>query len=181
MNYNVLVTGWMGSGKSTLMRQYNRPKIEFKAAPGLDTSSFDETFGLRVGSDEIHFYELDSPTVLGGAWVNYIEAAQGAIVVYDILEGPRYGTLGELLDHLLKHLRPGSPLLFLANKADTVEAGVRGLVEAYNPQAIEYRPVTVLCVLKGTQEAVSDEAPRLKLAPEQVRAVFDWMVESLTE
>ena len=169
----------MGSGKSTLLREYAAPKLDFLTPPGLRSDFFDVSFGQLIGDCVHYYYELDSPTVLGAAWIEYVKVADGIIIVYDCLEGERYGTLAELVDYLLTKIKLIIPLLFVANKALTVERGLSDLKDRYDSAAISKRKFSRRVVEMGAVEADSHGMELVRLDVGQIEDFFNWMNDAL--
>ncbi len=98
-----LVTGQMGSGKSTILKQVPFPKKE-GYPPQTDVNLFFDTlFGIaRPKGGTTIFYELDGPTVL--TWHQFITAADMIIHVvnYNNLE-KEYDDIIILHEHLRKY------------------------------------------------------------------------------
>ena len=171
----------MGSGKSTLLREYDSPKLDFLTPEGLRSDFFDVSFGVEREGTRFYFYELDSPTVLGAAWIDYVRIAEGVIVIYDCLYGERYGTLAELSHYLLGHTTPKIPYLYVANKTEDEAKGLDELERLCHPECIEDRTVGKKAILKA--RSVEDEhgQPQIKLDSNQIDAIFEWMLETLKE
>ena len=177
----ILVTGWMGSGKSTLLREYDCPKIDFLTPQGLRSDYFDVSFGVDRDGTRFYFYELDSPTVLGAAWIVYVRIAEGVIIIYDCLYGERYGTLAELSTFLLSHTTPKIPFLFVANKTENEAQGLEELKRLCHPEDITDRSVGLRAIHKAHLEEDEHGQPQVKLESQQIDAVFEWMLQTLKE
>lgn len=178
-HHYILVTGWMGSGKSTLLREYDHAKLDFLTPEGLRSDFFDVSFGLDFNGCKHYYYELDSPTVLGAAWIDYVKIAEGVIIVYDLLAGERYGTLRELGDFLLSNTQPQAPILMVANKAEDDQTGLELLNEAYPQGKLRGRTYAQKSILRGEPQEDAHGLPHLVLDPEQVSSIFTWMSEAV--
>ncbi len=170
----------MGSGKSTLLREYDRSKVDFKTPEGLRSDFFDVSFGLEENNVRFYFYELDSPTVLGVAWKDYIKIAEGVIIVYDCLYGERYGTMDELCNHLLTRTKGDAPFLFVANKTEDEESGLKDINRLCQPDKITDRKVGTHVVLKARSKEDELGQPMICLDPAEINGIFDWMLKALS-
>ncbi len=171
----------MGSGKSTLLREYNCPKLDFLTPEGLRSDFFDVSFGVERNGKMFYFYELDSPTVLGAAWIDYVRIAEGVVVIYDCLYGERYGTLAELSKYLLGHTSPKIPFLFVANKTEDEAGGLDELERLCQPDCIEDRTVGKKAILRARPVEDEHGQPQVTLDSKQIDAVFEWMLQTMKD
>ena len=80
----VMVTGPMGAGKSTLMRNLPKPQGNFVLPNNVPDMLLDYACELN----NLMFYEIDAPTATGKMWLDWLKVANVQIVVGNGLKKP---------------------------------------------------------------------------------------------
>ncbi len=108
-----LVTGLMGSGKSTIMKQLPYPKLDGYPPETETKIFFDNLFALKKpdGSNTI-FFELDGPTIL--SWHQFIQVSNVVVQVVRFEHTvENLDQVIQLAEHILVH-KPPATKFFLA-------------------------------------------------------------------
>ena len=115
-NLFCLVTGSMGSGKSSVISQNKLVKTSFKEPESPKKLYFDHIFGYQYNQQAvINFYELDGPTIT--YWKNFVNTSDGVLVlIRDKMSEKYYLDTQKLLVHILNNLRPNAPLVICYNE-----------------------------------------------------------------
>ena len=80
----VMVTGPMGAGKSTFMRNLPKPQGNFVLPDNVPDMLLDYACELN----NLMFYEIDAPTATGKMWLDWLKVANIQIVVGNGLKKP---------------------------------------------------------------------------------------------
>ena len=110
----VMVTGPMGSGKSTFMRGLPKPWKEFIVPPDVPDMMLDHSCRLNG----MMFYEIDAPTATGKVWIDSLKVANIQIVVGDGLEKPDENFI-ELWDYLVDNT-PSTMRIIVLNRTNKI-------------------------------------------------------------
>lgn len=114
MDEFVLVTGLMGSGKSTFMKHYSSTRINPKIPPVGKNILYDNIFGVSIGDNKVaNFFEIDGPTVT--SWTKFIEISRITVVVVNTLMTDRLDRIEKLMKHVFHHKRPESRIVVILN------------------------------------------------------------------
>lgn len=134
-----LVTGLMGSGKSTIMKQLPYPKLDGYPPETDSKLFFDNLFALkRPDGYNAIFFELDGPTVL--SWDQFIGISD--VVVQVIRYGDLINNLDEvrtLAEHILSHKS---------------ESGKFILAVTYSPEDLESKQLGIPVEISGKIDAI---------------------------
>lgn len=181
----ILITGLMGSGKSTILREYmlnfktmaqftdfNRPPVEAKFQ-GQDFEFLDNIFGIRdrESKDIFNFYELDAPTIK--RWTQFIKVADGIIIVSNLKQQKMYSDPVSLLEVILNNA-PETPILFVLGNYDEYENAVIQTKDMYKTSKIKEEKLGFIGL--GTGEEYFDEiyGKRVRLDNEKLKQIFEW-------
>ena len=137
MNY-VMVTGPMGAGKSTFMRNLPKPQGDFVVPDNVPDMWLD--FSCEINGKM--FYEIDAPTATGKMWIDWLKAADMQIIVGNGLKEPDEHFL-ELWEYLQDNT-PNTKRLIVLNRTKIIEKGWE-----------KYGNRTLLCV--GMGETINEE------------------------
>ena len=114
MDEFVLVTGLMGSGKSTFMQHYSSTQINPEIPPVGKNILYDNILGVSVGDNKVaNFFEIDGPTVT--SWTKFIEISRIAVVLVNTLMTDRVDRIEKLMKHIFHHKRPESRIVVILN------------------------------------------------------------------
>ena len=80
----VMVTGPMGAGKSTFMRNLPKPQGNFVMPDNVPDMLLDYACELN----NLMFYEIDAPTATGKMWLDWLKVANIQIIVGNGLKKP---------------------------------------------------------------------------------------------
>ena len=80
----VMVTGPMGAGKSTFMRNLPKPQGNFVLPGNVPDMLLDYACELN----NLMFYEIDAPTATGKIWIDWLKIANIQVVVGNGLKKP---------------------------------------------------------------------------------------------
>jgi hypothetical protein len=145
-DYFVLLTGSMGSGKSTIMKKLELPTIEFTTPPKGKDIFFDRAFGLVKSKNHvINFFELDGPTVT--SWSNFIKISNAVVIVVNCQnDETKKQEDRDLIKHILKNLRTKASLLFVLNNYNGEKPLKQLLHDDYIAESeikVTYRIITI--------------------------------------
>jgi hypothetical protein len=133
-----MVTGPMGAGKSTFMRNLPKPWGNFVVPDNVPDMLLDHACKLN----NFMFYEIDAPTATGKAWINWLRIADVQIVVGNGLDEPDNHFV-ELWDYLTQ------------NTPDTDRIIVLNRVNEIGEKWANYSDEKILCV--GMGETIDEE------------------------
>ena len=146
-NFFCLVTGSMGSGKSSIITQNHLKKTEFVEPASPKKLFFDHIFGYQYSQDAIvNFYELDGPTIT--YWKNFIKESDGIIVLFrKETDDEYYEKSKKLFIHIFNNLKPNTPIVICFNQ--TLEEEPKEHLVKLFPQ-LNLKSVCLLIVPPGT-------------------------------
>ena len=104
----IMVTGPMGSGKSTFMRSIPKPWGNFITPNNVPDMMLDYSCELNG----MMFYEIDAPTATGKVWIDWLKAADVQMVVGNGLKEPDSNFI-ELWDYLTENTPEKSRVIIL--------------------------------------------------------------------
>lgn len=136
----VLVTGLMGSGKSSLMRANSLSKVDYAEPLPDDNIFYDNIFGYEYKDGAVvNFFEVDGPTVK--TWVKFIKRSVTVIMVVRLkMLQTRTEELCDLYNHIYNELAPGSKLVIVIN---TYSGRPRELIRKYCDVADEVKVLSI--------------------------------------
>ena len=134
----VMVTGPMGSGKSTFMRSLPKPWKEFIVPPNVPDMMLDHSCRLNG----MMFYEIDAPTATGKIWINWLKVADLQIVVGNGLNGPDEHFI-ELWNYLMQYT-PDTDRIIVLNRVNEI-----------GEKWVNYYEEKILCI--GIGETIDEE------------------------
>ncbi len=125
----VLVTGVMGSGKSTIMSQYTGVTVNPKIPPVGKNILYDNLFGIEICEGFVaNFFEIDGPTVT--SWTKFIEIARRVILVVNYEHRlKKLDKINHLINHVLKYLGKDARLVIILNNYTGSERPELALME----------------------------------------------------
>ncbi len=136
---NILITGLMGSGKSTVLKEYmlNYKTIDFEKPSveafdgGLEFDFIDNVFAILDEKNNIkyNFYELDAPTIK--KWTQFIQIANAIIIVYNHNPSNKIGSHKELLDIIMSN--SDCPIVFVITNFKDKNKALVSFYEDYDP------------------------------------------------
>ncbi|ORX74765.1 P-loop containing nucleoside triphosphate hydrolase protein [Linderina pennispora] len=124
--YTILMLGLDGSGKTTLLE---RIKHMYIGLPLMDADKIKPTVGVNIGKVHVKrtllkFMDLGGARELQGIWESYYGDGHALLFVIDSVDEERLGEAKQTLLRLMKDRElEGIPMLVLANKQDTQDAG----------------------------------------------------------
>ncbi len=185
----ILCTGLMGSGKSTIIREYisnfktiafTAPKIE-ATHQGLDFEFIDNVFGtMQEKGDYIshyYFYELDAPTIK--KWVQFVQIADSIIVVYNDQPIREYNPPKYLMETLLSNKKENAKFVFVINNYSDLEIAKSNLKSKYNLDDLDPSVFVIKDLPQGTSSLEENCVPKIKLNVEKVGEIIDWTIDNI--
>ncbi|MDH5646721.1 MAG: GTPase domain-containing protein, partial [Candidatus Heimdallarchaeota archaeon] len=178
----ILVTGLMGSGKSTLINEFiirfeiepfTKPPVEAKFR-GMDFEFIDSVFALKKNDIQYNFYELDEPTI--NKWVQFINVADVIILVHNKNPKQFYDNHQRLIDNILKHSSDNTPIIFVINNTDDLD-DISEIEKYYSASNIKNREIVKIMI--GSQESTFDEkfGYRIKIPDQQLSELYDRAIQ----
>lgn len=177
---HILVTGIMGSGKSSILMEYilNFDTLEFTNPPveakfkGMDFEFIDNVFAIEDEKGTIYnFYELDAPTIK--KWTQFVSYAHGIIIVSNQNQSKQFSSPSSLMDIILEHA-PTTPILFVANNYTDLHQAKEAIRKEYRTAELAHNGYEILGVAAG--EKILDEryGMRCLLNPIELKKVIEW-------
>ncbi len=130
-----LITGFMGSGKSTLIKHIPN-KIQTDITPDIQPRLFfDKHFMIKYSPDtNLVLFELDAPTI--STWTQYISVSEFVFVLISEEDlSKRDDEFKEFLEHIIKNRSRESRVLLLVTKVSkgtkkkTINSNLSSIVE----------------------------------------------------
>jgi hypothetical protein len=185
----ILCTGLMGSGKSTIIREYianfktiafTPPKIE-ATHQGLEFEFIDNVFGIMQEKGEFvshyYFYELDAPTIK--KWVQFVKIADSIIVVYNDQPIREYNPPKYLMETLLNHKKKEAKFIFVINNYSDFNIAKSNLIEKYNLDRLDPSAFVIKDLPRGSSSLIDITVPKISLDIEKVGDIINWTIDNI--
>lgn len=150
----VLVTGPMGSGKSTFMRSLPKPWGNFVVPDNVPDMLLDYACELN----NFMFYEIDAPTATGKIWINWLKVADLQIVVGNGLNEPDDHFI-ELWNYLMQNT-PDTDRIIVLNRVNEIKGEWKN-----------YSNEKIMCIGMGK---IIDEETAIA-ANKDIRVIIDYL------
>ena len=150
----VLVTGPMGSGKSTFMRSLPKPWGDFVVPDNVPDMLLDHACELN----NFMFYEIDAPTATGKIWINWLKVADLQIVVGNGLNEPDDHFI-ELWNYLMQNT-PDTDRIIVLNRVNEIKGEWKN-----------YSNEKIMCIGMGK---IIDEETAIA-ANKDIRVIIDYL------
>ncbi len=185
MDYFILVTGLMGSGKSAIMDEYERtfPVEKFNKPPikvffqGLEFEFIDSTFALRAGENTFNFFELDAPTIQ--KWVQFIKVSELIIIIHNHAPKNVYGSYLNLRDTVLNNKQKEASILFVLNNFANTDGVVSKMKKLYELEKVEINSYDIMLLPSGETYFDKIYGKRVKFGRNDLRGIFSRSIEQI--
>lgn len=185
----ILCTGLMGSGKSTIIREYianfktiafTAPKIE-ATHQGLDFEFIDNVFGIMQEKGDYishyYYYELDAPTIK--KWVQFVQIADSIIVVYNEQPIREYNPPKYLMETLLSHKKEDAKFIFVINNYSNLDTAKSNLITKYNLDELDPSLFVIKDLPRGSSSLKDNSVPKIKLDIGKVGDIINWTIDNI--
>ncbi|OLS22155.1 MAG: hypothetical protein HeimC2_30420 [Candidatus Heimdallarchaeota archaeon LC_2] len=187
IEYYILVTGLMNSGKSTLISEYlhSHETREFNPPPikvvyqGLNFEFLDSVFAIEENENNYNFYELDAPTI--SKWFQFIEVANAVVIVYNDKPTVQYGSHDSLSEAVFSHVNDSTPIIFVINNYDDLDEATEVMRKKYNLSNYNEKNIIITSVEKGQAFFDKKYGNRVKLKIEELEKMILVITRSLSE
>ncbi len=187
IEYYILVTGLMNSGKSTLIAEYlhSHKTEEFNPPPikvvyqGLNFEFIDSVFAIEDNGNKYNFYELDAPTI--SKWFQFIEIANAVVIVYNHNPSIQYGSHDGLSQAVFSHVKNSIPIIFVVNNYDELKEATDALKNKYNLPNYTDKKIIITSIEKGEPFFDNQYGNRVKLKIDELEKMIQVITSSLSE
>lgn len=187
IEYYILVTGLMNSGKSTLIAEYlhSHKTEEFNPPPikvvyqGLNFEFIDSVFAIKDNENKYNFYELDAPTI--SKWFQFVEVANAVVIVYNHNPSIQYGSHDSLSQSVFTHVNNSTPIIFVVNNYDELDEATEALKTKYKLSDYSDKNIIVTSIERGEPFFDNQYGNRVKLKIEELEKMFQVVTSSLSK
>ncbi|MHA2250388.1 MAG: hypothetical protein ACXAD7_08495 [Candidatus Kariarchaeaceae archaeon] len=183
MDYYILVTGLMSSGKSTLMNEYMHafPFEDFTKPPnvvkfrGMEFEFIDPAFAINYEGNKYNFYELDAPTIQ--KWVQFIKMADAVMLVHNLRPKIVYGSPAKLMSAIEDNVRKNTPILLIANNSKSEEEAIENTKSMYVFQRLKESDIKIAVISSGERYFDRNYGVRIKMSEDHLKDVFFGVID----
>eukprot|EP01080_Neovahlkampfia_damariscottae_P010625 gene10625-3248_t len=159
LQYNILIVGLDGAGKTSLLEKI---KEKFTDSKPLPKEKITPTIGLNgilivllnlqvckftYKKNDLTVWDLGGKKNLRSIWNEYFADSHAILFVIDANDAGRFEESKEVFDEILENKNLGSiPILILLNKCDTQNKSQQEILELFELDRIEGRDWMVQCV-----------------------------------
>ena len=157
-HYKIVVVGDGGVGKSTFLKRHRTGEFENKYLPTMGVDVIPLQLHTNYGLIIFKIWDCAGQEKFGGLREGYYQAAEGAIVMFDLGSGLTGRNVIPWI-HNVRSVVPNIPVIICGNKCDLRARKITGRIEAQDLPGVKYYEISA-------RSNYNFEKPFLQLARE---------------